>query len=1091
MKNVLRLFMILCIALAGTAAFAQDIQTRGSIGGQVVDAQGAAVPGATVKITGTNIDRTVTTNDQGLYSLENLNPGSYKLRVEKQGFKAAEVADVTVFVGKVATTKVTLEAGNISETVTVTAGAEINQASTAVSTNLNDQLFSNIPVQRGVASLFYMAPGATDSLGGGAANPSISGGSALDNLYVADGVNITDSAFGGLGTFSRSYGSLGTGILTSFVKEVQVKTAGFEPQYGQSEGGIVNIITQSGGNEFHGAVFAFAQPKAFEATRKQRDDFSVNKVGKTLHVENYDAGADLGGPIVKDKLFFFGSFNPTINRQVFLGSQRNANDIATSTGRDSGLFTLLGAHSGRTRTYNYAGKLDWNINANHTLSYSIFGDPNKTNKSSWASLNIDNATAQSVLDYGTRNQSLRYNGLFTPTWTGSLSFSRNDNHFDESGFDNFNQIVDRTGPNGRGSFTAIGRGFIEPTKGKTSRFTADTQKTVSLWGSHTFAIGYQFQKGEYSGLRDRSGPHYTVPSTNATGIDARTGLPFAVSSLAAGQSLNATWNLLIAPDTCTLCPLMNVAGVGNVPVDLQQSRGEFGTPAFSTFSRYHAYYAQDTWRFNKYITANLGLRGEQERIVGNPKNGKRVGYSFTDQWAPRLGITVDPLGKGNTKIYYNFGRFFEYIPLDLAERSLSTELDFLSGRFIPEFTTDAGGVRHVVINSFGTVNPVVDAAHLVSRAAGGINAGPSVSAQDPSNPILPGTKLGFAQEHVIGFEQQLPKGWVVSARYIDRRLKRIVEDAAVVSPEGIDFFGQTYFIGNITSTLDAAVNPISHVFTPTYDLAGHITNLPAACDPGLVNDQVTDSAGDVVGGVCWETNGKNGQPAGNPGADGVPDGFPDPVHNYRAVEIELNKRFSNNWQLLSNWRIASLKGNFEGHFRNDNGQTDPAISSLFDFTAGDFNLLGDQFKPGPLNTDRRHIVNIYGNYQFTKESFARAVNGLNIGLNFHAESGVPISEFLAHPAYLNAGEIPSGGRGKLGRTAFYNKLDLHADYPWRISERMKLKFIGDFFNVFNSTKIRLPNQNRQVTVGVNNVDFLQPALFYLPFNMRLGMRLEF
>src|SRR6266540_4977780 len=214
----------------------------------------------------------------------------------------------------------------------------------------------------------------------------------------------------------------------------------------------------------------------------------------------------------------------------------------------------------------------------------------------------------------------------------------------ESGFDNFNQIVDRTGPNGRGSCTAVGRGFFEPTKGKTSRFTADTQKSVSFWGTHTFAVGYQFQKGEYSGLRDRSGPHYTVPSTNATGIDARTGLPFVVNPTAAGQNLNATWNLLIAPASCTLCPLMNVAGVGDVRVNLQQSRGEVGTQKFSTFSRYHAYYGQDTWRVNKYISANLGLRGEQERIVGNPKNGTRVGYSFTDQWAPRLGVRVDPVG---------------------------------------------------------------------------------------------------------------------------------------------------------------------------------------------------------------------------------------------------------------------------------------------------------------------------------------------------------------------------------------------------------------------------------------------------------------
>src|SRR6266536_1922295 len=716
MKIALRFFMVLCLGLAATAVSAQDVLTKGSIAGQVNDASGAAVAGATVRVTGGSAERTTTTNDQGMFSVENLNPGNYTVRVEMANFKGAEIANVTVYVGKTATHNITLEAGNISETVNITAGNEVDQASTAVSSNLNDQLFSNIPVARGVSALFYLAPGTSDSLGGGRDNPSISGGSALDNLYVADGVNITDSAFGGIGTFSRSYGALGTGINTSFIKEVQVKTAGFEPQYGQATGGIVNIITQSGGNQFHGAIYGYARPKSFEATRKQRDDFSVNKAGKLLHVENYDAGADMGGPIIKNKLFFFGSFNPTVSRSVQLGAQRNANDIAAGIGRDSGLFTLLGQHAARTRTLNYAGKVDWNINPNHTLTYSIFVDPNKTNKSSFRTLNIDNATALSQLDYGTRNQSVRYNGSHTQSWTLSMSYSRNDNHFNEFGFDDFNAITDRTAPNGRGSFVAEGLGFFEPTKGKTHRFTGDTQKTVSLWGTHTLAVGYQFQRGNYSGTRDRSGPHYTVPATNAAGR-------FSISSIAAGQPLNAPWVLRIAKDGCTLCPLMFIPGksdIGHGPgfrrVFLLQTRGEFGVPAFSTFSNYHAYYGQDTWRINKYVTALLGLRGEQERIVGNPKNGKRVGYSFTDQWAPRLGVTVDPLGKGKTKAYYNFGRVFEYIPLDLAERSLSTELDFLSGRFIPAFT-GVGPNRQVVLNSLGTVIPVVDPAHLISRVS--------------------------------------------------------------------------------------------------------------------------------------------------------------------------------------------------------------------------------------------------------------------------------------------------------------------------------------------------------------------------------------
>ena len=382
------------------------------------------------------------------------------------------------------------------------------------------------------------------------------------------------------------------------------------------------------------------------------------------------------------------------------------------------------------------------------------------------------------------------------------------------------------------------------------------------------------------------------------------------------------------------------------------------------------------------------------------------------------------------------------------------------------------------------MNPVVDNAHLLSGAAGGVGNLPGISAQDATNPILPGTKLGFAQEHVIGFEQQLPKNFVLSVRYQDRRLKRIVEDAAVVSPENFSLFGQTYFIGNVRASLDAAVNPIAHLYNP----AGPV---PAACDPGLNINPVTNNFGVVLGAVCYETNGKNGKPAGDPGADGVPDGFPDAVHIYKGLEIEVNKRFSNNWQLLSNVRISSLRGNFEGHFRNDNGQTDPAISSLFDFTGGDFGLLGDQFKAGPINTDRRVVSNVYGNYSFTKEGGFKGISGLNLGMGLHMESGVPLSKFGAHPAYLNAGEVPIGGRGALGRSPYFAQLDLHADYPWAISERMKLSFIGDFFNVFNSRRVRLIDQNFEVSAGVLNPDFAKVNSFRLPFYMRLGMRLEF
>jgi hypothetical protein len=1101
MKNVLRLFFILCIALAGTAAFAQDTLTTGSISGTVLDSNGGVVPGATVKLNTPTGDRTATSDSQGHYEFANLVPGSdYKIRVEKEGFKAAEVTSVIVLVGKSTNTGVTLQAGNISEVVTVTGGGEgIDQGSTATSSNLNDQLFSNIPTQRGVSGLFYLAPGTTDSLGGGRDNPSISGGSALDNLYVADGVNITDSAFGGIGTFTRSYGALGTGINTSFIKEVQVKTAGFEPQYGQSQGGIVNIITQSGSNEYHGALYGFASPKALEATRKQADDFPRrNTAGKLIHQEAYDLGADLGGyvPGARNNLFFFGSFNPTVRRDIQRGAEKNA--LSTT---DSGLRIIRGPEfAARTRVYNYAAKAEWLINPNHQITFSIFGDPSKTNKSTFGSLATDNTTADSILDYGTRNMSLRYNGTLSPTLTFNASLGFGRSSFNETGFDNFNLVTDRRGSDqanieaftgqlpARGNFNAIGHGFFEPTLSRSRRADFNLSKTHNMWGQHTLGLGYTFQRGYYDGTRDRSGPKWVIPDGNG---------------IASGQTTNVQWRLRYRPnDSGGILPLFPVQLADGttqlVPVRLQVIRAEFGEPTFSTYSNYHAWYGQDTWRINKYITALAGIRWEQERLVGSPgPSGNRVGYTFTDQWAPRLGVTVDPLGKGKTKAFYNYGRFFEFIPLDMAERSLSTEQDWTGGLFLPEFTTNGAGQRIAVINSFGTVNPIIDAAHQIGPSA--------ISAGDPENPITAGTKLGFTDEHTIGFEQQLPKNFTFSARYIDRRSKRIVEDAASVSPEGslacdqatggTHCITQLYFIGNISPKLDAAVNLVPFQYTT----GGAV---PAGCALFMGLPRYDYDAGNGKS-VCFAQTGVDPDTdveINTP--DGNGDGFPKAVRKYRALELELNRRFSNGWQGFFNWRIAKLEGNFEGHLRNDNGQTDPAISSLFDFTQGDLNLLGDQFAIGPLNSDRRHIINVFGSYSFGKERGFSTLDGLNLGFNMHFETGLPINSLGPHPVYLNTGEIPIGGRGSQGRTPDYARFDIHTDYSLGLTEKTKLKFIADFFNVFNSQKLRRPDENNALDFvnGENppNPDFLKPrpllgttSAYYLPFNLRLGVRFEF
>src|SRR5437870_12678013 len=109
---------------------------------------------------------------------------------------------------------------------------------------------------------------------------------------------------------------------------------------------------------------------------------------------------------------------------------------------------------------------------------------------------------------------------------------------------------------------------------------------------------------------------------------------------------------------------------------------------------------------------------------------------------------------------------------------------------------------------------------------------------------------------------------------------------------------------------------------------------------------------------------------------------------------------------MGNWRISKLQGNYEGLFRNDNGQDDANITTLFDFVKS--SSLGDQFTPGVLPTDRRHVVNVYANYTFN--------DGINVGTGWRYQTGYPLSKLGAHPAYLNQGEIAIGGRGSQGRS---------------------------------------------------------------------------
>ena len=1053
---------------------AQELSaTKGGLAGLVSDSSGAVVPGASVTVTGNSDTKKVTTNDAGRWEILDLTPGSYTIQVEREGFSKIETKAVSVEINRVNNVSLSLKTGAVAETVQVDATAtSIDTGSTALGSNLTQNFYSNVPVARNVGSLFYTAPGVSNSGGTGTSNPSINGATGLENQYIADGVNITDGGYGGLGVVSPVYGSLGTGINLTFIEEVQVKTGAFEPKYGKGDGGIIQIVTKSGGTSYHGGVGVFFAPDAFSSGQRYADNYfdRVNVHGHIASEPQSDAYAEIGGYVpgvyLKDKLFFYGAYNPGLNKVYWL-----APSVA-------GLYSH-GAFTNKTTLNSWSAKLTYKLTQGTSIDASAFGDPSKTNAGYgvanedtfpfYPNLNLSNTTGFSRWNYGTRSETVHITSSVSPTWQVDLSGSAKKSYFTEVGLGNAYQIVDESKVLQAGQFTAQGLGSFQNPLTHDYGFEADTEKTINLHGQHTLSVGWGFGHSIYSLNKGYSGGRSVFPSTNIAGIDAKT---LVSNPGLIGSTFDAAFQLKLAPANCSPndCPFLT--GPAGIPtqVYLKQVRGIYSSPTPETSEVYHAIYGNDNYALNRYVTFNLGLRWEEEQI-----NGTTLGYTFVDNWSPRLGINVDPFGDRKSKVFFNYGRYTQAFPQDGALRDLANELSITTANWKPQ----ADGNNNVILNANGTAQPILDAAHLISGDPAAGDLGGALALSGGASPVFVehNTKLNFEEEYVGGIERQVG-GFVVSARYMDRRLLRVIEDNSGTSPEGAISknvaIAQNFVVGNVNAKTDYFINEQE----VAYPVGG---SAPAGCPDDY--GQQTDSIGNPVGGAC----GLNPDTAGVPIPDGKPDGFPNPRRHYQAIDLEANKSFSHNFMIRANYRWAKLYGNYEGLYRNDNNQIDPSINSLFDFTNGVLGLLGDQFKRGYLNTDRRQTGNLYGSYVIPA-GFAKRFTA---GIGLRGSAGTPISKLGAHPAYDDAGEIPIGGRGTVGTTSSNYQLDLHADYPLQLGERYKVKFTFDTFNVTNSRSLTGVNQDIALSYGTPDVDYLKPVSFQRAFYGRGSIRFEF
>jgi len=1084
------LLVVLAFALAtclSTNLSAQELSgTKGGLQGVITDSSGAVVPGAQVTVKGNSDTRTVTTDNTGHWESIGLTPGPYTVTVEREGFSKTEAKALVVEINRVNSVSLVLHTGAVAETVQVDATAtSIDTGSTALSSNLTSTFYSQVPVARNVGSLFYTAPGVANSGGSGTANPAIGGATGLENQYIADGVNITDAGYGGLGVWSPVYGSLGTGLNLTFVQEVQVKTGAFEPKYGKGDGGIVQIVTKSGGNSYHGALAAFFAPDAFTAGQRYADNYfdRVNVHGHIASEPQYDASAEFGGYVpgvnLKNKLFFYGAYNPALNK-VYWESPSAAPYYAN------------GPFTNKTTVNSWAAKVTFKLNDSTSLDASAFADPSKTNGGYgpanqdtfpfYPQLNIGGTSTFSYWNYGTRSETLHLTSSLSPTWQLDISASAKRSDFTETPLDNVNFIEDYTGIRETAAYVASGLQFVQNPVIHDYGFGIDTEKTVNFHGQHTLSLGWGFSHSIYKLDKYYTGGQFDFPSTNISGVSVAgiTSNPALV-----GASTNAAFNLLPASTNSNTglvdcspsdCPFYN-----GTQVYLQQSRGIFSNPVAETSSAYHSIYGNDNYALNHFVTFNLGIRWDEEQI-----NAVTQSYVFNDNWSPRLGINIDPFGDRKSKVFFNWGRYTQSFPQDGALRDLSNELDVYVANWKPE----ADASNNVVIGPTGTVVPVLDSAHLISGdPAAGLEGG-NIAASGGASPIFieHGTKMNLEEEYVGGLERQY-KGFVLSARYMDRRLLRIIEDTSGASPEGAlaGLVGQQFVVGNLSAKTDYFINEQETPYTfnasaPNYGApASCVTNYNAAFGGQAFLNSVGQVSG--AGGAC----GSNVATAGDPTPDGKADGFSNPYRHYQAIELEANKNFSHNFLLRMNYRWAKLYGNYEGLYRNDNGQSDPSISSLYDFTDGVLGLLGQQFVQGFLNTDRRQVGNLYGSYTIPNGFMKRFTGGLGL----RGSSGTPISALGAHPVYTDPGEVPIGGRGTIGTTPSNYQLDLHADYPLQLGERYKVKFTFDTFNVTNSRSLTAVDQDIALSYGVPDLDNNKPVSFQRAFYGRGSIRFEF
>jgi outer membrane receptor protein involved in Fe transport len=739
-------FLVLTLAVLGLTANVAYSQTTSEIEGTVSDTNGASLPGASVEIKSTALQgmRTAITDVAGRFRFPAVAPGNYTVTAALSGFGKVERTNVHVSLGSTATVLITMTV-SVQEAIVVTGEAPaVDVASTTTGTTYTARVISQLPVGRNYADIVRSQPGVQTDTGevqGRSLALSIYGSTSAENLYLIDGVNTTNVI----------KGFQGKAINNEFVEEVEVKTGGYQAEFGRNTGGVINVITKSGGNEFHGDAFGYydntnmkSQPRV-DATPNNSQDGDV--LGSPYYSKNNrtEFGVGFGGFFVKDRLWFYGAYDRVNQTQ----------ELFQTAGVNNGL-----AFPRDTKSDLYSGKLTVRITDSTTLIGTIFADP-QTNTGTLD----DTVSSTNPLSYngeralGGTDYAVKLTQLFGTFGLATAQYGRHRDSFLTTPQGSDTQAVWDYTPGLQGRPTATAGGFGEifgaTTNNESVRDSAGGAMSL-FFGSHEIKFGGDYQKDLTSG------------ATFYTGGSRLRIRPCT-------QSGTSVCDLSLAPRL----PIIGDPANGTTPIFYQH---DFFTPAgaspggdllasapFNVPSKFFSFFAQDTFKVLPNLTVNAGVRYDDQKVL---KGNGDIAFHLDQQWSPRVGISWDPMKDGSTKIYGSYGKFYWPTPTDLNVRvftanSQQTNYNYSPTSLVQQFSATCSAT---VTTNCVPRNPLFQGASF------------------DGEPVEAGLKGSYQEEFSFGLEKALDPSLSLGLKFTYRKLgASIIEDRCDLDPAGNSF----------------------------------------------------------------------------------------------------------------------------------------------------------------------------------------------------------------------------------------------------------------------------------------------------------------